>query len=319
MAMTTRFTELVGCTIPIQQAGMGTLSPPPLVAAVSEAGGLGMLGLGRPGVTVPMLARLLDEVKALTDRPFGVNLVIAGETPPGREIVVLAARRAAVVEFFYNDPDADLVAMVHDGGALAAWQAGSLAEAEQAAAAGCDFVIVQGIEAGGHIRGATPLRELLAAVLPRVDVPVLAAGGIATAGDVTAMLGAGADGVRIGTRFLAAHEAGTHPDYLAALIAADGSDTIRTGAFHVGWEGAPHRLLAASLAAAEAFAGDVVGETATLEGESIPIEKFSPLGIDRSVTGDITAMSMWAGMGVGAVKRAESAAEIVAELVADLG
>lgn len=177
--VTTRFTELVGCTVPIQQAGMGAAAPPALAAAVSEAGALGMLGTARPGLTAITLADLLEQVRLLTDKPFGVNFIVApvflngtSTRPPlDLKCIEIAARAAKVVEFFYGEPERRLVEMVHAGGALACWQVGSREEAIAAARAGCDFVIAQGVEAGGHVRGTTPVMTLLGEVIAAVDVP----------------------------------------------------------------------------------------------------------------------------------------------------
>ena len=240
---TTRFTELVGCVIPIQQAGMGAVSPPELAVAVSEAGALGMVGTARRGITVVTLGRMLDWMQENTRRPYGVNFVIPEQWgPPDRACIELAARRAQVVEFFYGEPNSDLVKIVHDGGALADWQIGSRDEALRANDAGCDFIVAQGIEAGGHVRGTLGTFALLDECLRAVDVPVLAAGGIGTGKAMAAALAAGADGVRVGTRFVAATEAGAHPTYVAALIAAQAEDTEYTAAFSVGWRNAPHRV-----------------------------------------------------------------------------
>ena len=156
----TRFTKLVGCTVPIQQAGMGAASPPELAAAVSEAGAIGMLGTARAGLNPTTLAGLLDRTRALTDRPFGVNFIIrpgsaAAQSP--REFVEQAAKVARVVEFFYSDPSAEFVRIVHDHGALASWQVGSSDEAGKAAEVGCDIIVAQGMEAGGHVRGTVGL------------------------------------------------------------------------------------------------------------------------------------------------------------------
>ena len=227
--ITTRFTELVGCTIPIQQAGMGAVSPPELAAAVSEAGGLGMLGTAHPGLTAASLANRLDRLCALTDKPFGVNFIVAPQVLKHFDLrcVEIAARAAGVVEFFYGEPDRALVEMAHAGDALAIWQVGSKNEAIAAADAGCDIIVVQGVEAGGHVRGTIGTMALLCEVIGSVDVPVLAAGGISTGRAMAAALAAGADGVRVGTRFVVATEAAAHPEYLVALIAAPGDDTIR--------------------------------------------------------------------------------------------
>jgi nitronate monooxygenase len=148
-----------------------------------------------------------------------------GQLPPSRHprpvltaCVAEAAKVARVVEFFYADPDPELVQIVHAGGALAAWAIGSREEALLAVEAGCDFIIAQGIEAGGHVRGTIGLLPLLGEVLDTVPVPVLAAGGIGTGRAMAAALAAGADGVRVGTRFAAAEEAGAHPRYVEALL-----------------------------------------------------------------------------------------------------
>ncbi len=319
----TRFTELVGCAIPIQQAGMGAAAPPALAAAVSEAGALGMLGTARPGLTAITLADLLEQVRSLTDKPFGVNFLVApvflngtSTRPPlDLKCIEIAARAAKVVEFFYGEPERRLVEMVHAGGALACWQIGSREEAIAAARAGCDFVIAQGVEAGGHVRGTIPALTLLSEVIRAVDVPVLAAGGIGTGRAMAAALAAGADGVRVGTRFVAATEASVHPEYVSALIAAERQDTAYTEAFSVGWPDAPHRVLRSCIAAAEAFQGDVVGERTGLDGTRVPIVRFQVGVPDQTTTGAIGAMPLWAGESVGAVKRVQPAAEIVQELV----
>jgi NAD(P)H-dependent flavin oxidoreductase YrpB (nitropropane dioxygenase family) len=314
--LTTRFTELVGCEVPIQQAGMGAVSPPALVAAVSNAGGLGMLGTARwGGRKLSNLNRLIDQVQALTDCPFGVNFIIAPEhmdnTDPG--CFALAARRARVVEFFWSWPDPALVATIHEHGALVSWQVGSTKEAVAAAAAGSDLILAQGIEAGGHVRGTIGILALLDEVLAAVDVPVLAAGGVGSGRALAAVLAAGADGARVGTRFAAAEESDAHPLYVEALLAASPADTVYTGAFSVGWD-APHRVLRSCVEAAEAFPGDVVGEVPTLDGTREALPRLAPAAINRGTTGAIAAMPLWAGESVGGVKRVQPAAEIVHEL-----
>ena len=301
----TAFTELVGCAMPLQLAGMGAVGADArLPAAVSQAGGLGMLGAA--GVSVGRLAALLHEMDAATDRPFGVNFLMPFLD---REAVALASRRCRVVDLMYGDPDPELVELVHTGGALACWQVGSRAEAVEAERAGCDLVVVQGTEAGGHVRGKQPLAELLREALGAVSVPVLAAGGIGTAEDVGALLDAGAAGVRVGTRFLAADESVAHPAYVDALIGAEASDTVLTETFAFGWPDAPHRVLQSAVQAA-LEADEQVGTTA---GGS-PVPRFSTAPPTQDVSGNIGAMPLYAGTSVSAVTRRASAAEIVAEL-----
>ena len=201
---------------------------------------------------------------------------------------------------------------------LASWQIGSEEEARAAADAGCDFIIAQGIEAGGHVRGQIGLLALLDAVLSAVDVPVLAAGGIGTGRALAAVLAAGADGARIGTRFVAAEEAEAHPRYVEALIAAGPSDTVRSDTFALDYPGAPHRALRSSVAAAQAFQGDVVGEVLSpSDGDRVPVRRFQKLTITRHVSGAIEAMPHWAGESVRGVTRVQPAAEIVRELAGE--
>ena len=145
-----------------------------------------------------------------------------------------------------------------------------------------------------------------------VEVPV-AGGGIGTARAAAAALAAGADAVRVGTRFVAAEEASTHPLYAQALIEAGPGDTVLTEAFSVMWPNAPHRVLRSCVEAAEAFGEEVVGEM-ELAGQKLPVARFSIPSPGRSTTGAVEAMALYAGESVGAVKRVEPAASIVKEL-----
>jgi nitronate monooxygenase len=313
--ITTRFTELLGCSVPIQQAAIGGLATPALAAAVAESGGLGMVAAYWK--SLDGMAATFDRAREKTSGILGANFILRFVDPTiVKEAISVAASKADIVEFFYSDPDASLVEIVHKTGALAGWQVGSREEAVGAADAGCDFVVVQGIEAGGHVRGRISLVALLDQVLESVDVPVLAAGGIGTGRAMAAALAMGADGVRVGTRFVAAKEAGAHPQYVGALIAAEAKDTVYTKAFSTGWPNAPHRVLRGCVEAAQAFEGAIVGKDVDPDtGSSHPIHRLAPVTISKSIRGAIEAMPHWAGESVGGVKREQPAAEIVRELV----
>lgn len=318
--LSTRFTKLVGCSVPIQQAGMGSHANPRLAAAVANAGALGMVSLyGDYGGPPDNVVRMLDNTREQTAGVFGVNFILVWPEPLMLEKVRAAAQYAKVIEFFYTEPDAALIEIVHDEGALACWQVGSRDEAVAAVAAGCDFIIAQGIEAGGHVRGTIGLLALLDQVLNAVGVPVVAAGGIGSGRAMAAVLAAGADGVRIGTRFLAVKEAEAHPDYVEALIAAEAQDTVYTNTFSVGWPiDAPHRVLRSSLEAAQAFEGESVGTMAdTWDGHSYERPRFATNAIHKSATGSVAAMSQWAGESVGGLKKVQTAAEIIHELTSE--
>lgn len=258
---------------------MGGVSTPALARAVAEAGGLGMLS-GVLGRAAPM------------DGAVGVNFLMPFVD---RSLVEAAGDWARVVEFFYGPPDPALVGLVRG---VAAWQVGSADEARAAVDAGCAHVVAQGVEAGGHVRGTVGLLPLLDEVLDALgdaapDVPVVAAGGIGTAAAVRAALAAGADAVRVGTRFVAAAESAAHPDYVQALGAATAADTVLTTAFSQGWPDAPHRVLASCLPD-----GD---------GAVMPPMVGTP--------GDVSRMALYAGQSVGAVRGVQPAAEIVEELM----
>jgi NAD(P)H-dependent flavin oxidoreductase YrpB (nitropropane dioxygenase family) len=304
--MGTRFTRLVGCRLPLQQAGMSGPTTEGLVVAVADAGALGMLAL--TGVPAPGVTGAIDAVAARTNGVFGVNFLVPFLD---KEAVAAAAARARLVEFFFGAPDPGLVRVAHDGGALCCWQIGSVDEARAARDAGCDLIVAQGVEAGGHVRGTTALLPLLDAVLDAVDIPVIASGGIGSARTVAAVLGAGADGARVGTRFLAAEEADVHPAYLAALIGAGADDTVLTTTFSRGWP-APHRVVASSIDAVTAIDDDVVAES-----DFGPVVRFSPAVPTAAMRGRVDAMALYAGQSVAHVRGRQPAREIVRELVSE--
>jgi nitronate monooxygenase len=216
----------------------GGLSRHELAVAVSEAGGLGTIAVNGAAEIESDLAA----ARSQTERPVAVNILL----PFARRDWFEAASAADVVVTFWGAPKR------RTGGA---WfhQCGSVGEARAAHAAGADAVIVQGIEAGGHVRGTTPALELLERVrsaLPR-GYPLLLAGGIAERADVAAALEAGAEGAVAGTRFLLSDESRAHPAYRDRLLSAD--TTVLTELFGTGWP-APHRVVAN--AATERWLGD---------------------------------------------------------------
>ncbi len=307
MALHTRFTELVGCDVPIQLAPMGGVPTPALIAAVNDAGAMGALGAG------PMPAEALEatvkQVRAHTAGPLTINVLIPYLD---REVVEVAARGATVVDFYHGEPNADLVSLVHRHGALAGWQTCSLDDSLAAVRAGCDLVVVRGVEGGGRMHGTESLWPLLFEVIESVDVPVLAAGGIGDARGMAAALAAGASGVRMGTRFLAAAEAGTHPLYRDALISAGAGDTVLTDEFRAGWPDtrSSSRVLRSSLEAAEGHPGEVVGEL-TMGPVTMPVPRFGVAPPLLASTGAVEAMAMYAGESVRFIRGVEPAANIV--------
>lgn len=308
--MRTRFTDLIGCELPVQCAAMSGIVTPELAAAVSNAGGLGMLAAGRRGVDV--LARQIDATRALTDRPVGIGFIVEFLD---RDVLAAAYDALPVVEFFWGRPDPELV----DERAIVGWQVGTADEARAAADAGCRYVVAQGIEAGGHVRGEIELDDLVPAVRAAVgdEMAVLAAGAVATAADVRHALDLGADAVRVGSRFVATHESAAHDRYVELLVASGDTDTELSEAFWVNWPDAPHRVLTSAVEAS-GDGDDVVGHMPGPDGTMRRVPRFFVSPPTRDFTGNIDAMALYAGMGIGAITGRVPAAELVRELTAGL-
>jgi nitronate monooxygenase len=305
--------ELWRSDLPIQLAPMGGVSATPRLAlAVATAGGHAMY----PALALPPQA-LAPAVDALADAraAFGVNFLVTMLDEGSLEV---ALARAPYVDFFLGDPDPALVERVHSAGARCGWQVETAAEARAAGAAGCDVVIAKAWESGGRKRIEGPaLLPLLDAVLDAVSVPVVAAGGIATARGVAAALAAGASGVRVGTRFIAAAESDAHPEWVAAVLDARAEETVVSDAFNEGLvPPGPHRVLRRALEAAEALPDDAPAAVLRMAGAEVPVPRFGPQPPTRDSTGAITAMALYAGQSAGAVRSVQPAAEIVAELAA---
>lgn len=308
MSRATRFTQLVGCERPIQGAAMSGIATGPLAAAVSNAGGLGMLGVGRRGPDE--LGPMIDDALAATDRPIGAGFIVEFADPAS---VAMAVERLPIVEFFWGTPDPARV----EPGVITGWQVGSVDEARAAVDAGCDYVVVQGVEAGGHVRGGTDLDQLVAAARTALgdDAVIVAAGGIGTAADVARALRRGADAVRVGTRLVATHESEAHDRYVELLAGATDADTELSEAFWVGWPDAAHRVLTSAVEAS-GEGPDVIGTMPDGAGGTRRIPRFFVSPPTRSVDGMVDAMALYAGVGsTGAVRGRVTVAQLVDELM----
>jgi NAD(P)H-dependent flavin oxidoreductase YrpB (nitropropane dioxygenase family) len=316
----TGLTELLGIEAPIVLAPMGGAVTPELAAAVSNAGGLGVIPLSYS--RSDEIKSTAGEIAALTDRPFGINLIL--EWDQRERLAAALDAGVPAVSLFWGDVS-ELVPQAHDGGAVVFVSVGSVDEAVRAADAGADVVVAQGWEAGGHVRGTVTTLALVPRVVDAVDpVPVVAAGGIADGRGLAAVLALGAAGGWVGTRFLAARECSIHDEYRQRLLEAAEGDTYYTGLFDGGWPDAPHRVLRNSTVDVWEEAGRPVSGERPGEGEDIaaradgsPIKRYASATPQASMTGEIEALPNWAGQGVGLVTRIQPAAEIVQELVAD--
>jgi nitronate monooxygenase len=299
---------------------MGSAAVPALAAAVAAAGALGTVAL----TWVGNVGTVVRDTAALTDRPFGGNLVLEWDQHRRLDQALEAGLR--IVSLTWGDP-AGYVEPVHDAGALLMHTVSSADEARRAAACGVDVIVAQGWEAGGHVRGSVATLPLVPAVVDAVaPVPVIAAGGIGDARGVAAVLALGAQAAWLGTRFLMAHEAPVHPEYRRRLIDAVETDPQwYADLYDVGWRAAPHRALPNSTSQAWELAGRPAPGQRPGEGEAVahlgtgePLVRYSNALALEGATGDVTALSLWAGQSVSLATRTQTAAEIVAELTATL-
>jgi NAD(P)H-dependent flavin oxidoreductase YrpB (nitropropane dioxygenase family) len=318
--MKTTLCHMLGIEYPIIAAPMGPdLTGPELVAAVSNAGGLGILQA--QFCTPPLFREEIHRIRALTDKPFGVNLLL--HFPIADQVVVCLEERVPILSLFWGDPT-PYVKRAHAAGVKVFHQVGSVADAQRAAAAGVDVVIAQGVEAGGHVVGEVSTLALVPRVVDAVyPRPVVAAGGIADARGLVAVLALGAQAAMLGTRFLASSESRAHLHYKQKLLEASEVDTVRTILFGHGWPNAPHRTLRTPFV--QEWLGQegrgqesrpdepMVGRT-VIGGQPMPVLRFMGFPPNSDASGDIDSMDLLAGQSVGLIREVKPASEIVSEL-----
>ena len=240
---------------------------------------------------------------------------------------LLMEEGVSIVTFFWGDPS-PFVDLVHSAGALIMMQVGSVEEARESVDAGVDVIVAQGWEAGGHVRGDVGTLSLVPRVVDAVaPTLVVAAGGIADGRQVAAALALGADGVYVGTRFVVSEEALAHPLYKEKLLESAESDTMYfKDLIDIGWPDAPHRILRNSTVNAWESAGQPPSGQRPGEGEEIaksgagqPVLRYATGTALSGTSGDIEALPLWAGQGVGFATQIQPAGEIVRELVDGTG
>jgi NAD(P)H-dependent flavin oxidoreductase YrpB (nitropropane dioxygenase family) len=309
--LTTRATELFGVDHPVVLGGMGSGTSPELVTAVSNAGGLGIQGCA--GRSPGEIAGLAATIRQACARPFGLNLLLflAGD----EAVDAVLAARPPIVSTAWPWPDTDLrtlFARAHDTGARVVHMVSSVHEARRAAEAGADAIVAQGTEGGGHVwlMGTMVLvPQVVRAVAP---IPVLAAGGIADGAGLAAALMLGAEGVLLGTRFLATPEAPLPASYKEAICQSDGHDTLLTEIPDIAaaqvWPGAYARALRTRFI--ETFIGR----------EDEVRRRRSELGArlrQARAEGDVQNGSLLIGQDAGLIDSVEPAAAVVTRIVAE--
>ncbi len=310
------FTRAFALDVPIVQGPMGGVAGPELVAAVANAGGLGVLPIWPQP---PDRARDdIEQTRKLTRRPFAVNL--------RADLVQLDHLRIAldggvpIVHLFWGDPSPSM-APIREADARMICTVGDAETARAAMDAGAQALIAQGVEAGGHVQSETPLRHLLDAVLAVAGrAPVIAAGGLVGAEDVARVVRAGAAGALLGTRFVATMESLAHDDYKQALIEAGADATVRSECFDDGWPQAPHRHLKNETFGTWQRAGRPPPGTRPGEGDVVlrmgedVLERYAVVPPLRGMTGDVRNAAMYAGTGVASIGECLPAARVVEQL-----
>ncbi len=313
----TSLTRLLGIDVPILQAPMGFAASPEMVAAVSNAGGLGMLSVTWRDLDDTRHA--VQHTRTLTDRPFAVNLGL--EWPQQERLQICLDEGVPIVSLFWGDP-AEYVEQIRDAGALLLQTVADAEEARRVSEGGADVIVAQGWEAGGHVWGTVATLPLVPRVVDVVaPKPVVAAGGIADGRGLAAALMLGAAGVWLGTRFLASAEAAIHPEYQAKILEATEADTVYSTVFDLDWPDAPHRTLRNDTIAAWESAGSPPtghrpgeGETVAAWSDGTLIRRYETMFPFPDMTGAVGSLPLYAGQTAGLVTRVQPAAQIVHEI-----
>ena len=297
-----RVTEILGIKYPILQGGMAWVSTAPLVAAVSEAGGLGIIGAG--GMTGEGLREEIRRTTSLTGQPFGVNLMLLS-TYVKEQIEVVKEEKVPVVTTGAGNPG-ELVEDFARRGILTIPVVASVALAKRLLRRGIKLIIAEGMEAGGHIGEITTMclvPQIVDAVSP---LPVIAAGGIADGRGMAACFALGAEGIQMGTRFVCTEECEVHPLYKEAIVKAQDRSTVVTG----NTTGHPVRCLRNRL----------TRKFEELEAQRAPVEEIEALGSGRlreAVCGNVEEGSVMSGQVAGLIKDIKPVRQVIEDIIAE--
>lgn len=300
--MKTRVSELLQIEYPIIQGGMAWVAEYHLAAAVSNAGGLGLIGAASAPAEV--VREQIREAKKLTDKPFGVNVMLLN--PNAEDVARIVIEEGVKVVTTGAGSPAKFMDAWKEAGVVVIPVVASVAMAKMMERAGADAVVAEGMESGGHIGSQTTM-TLVPQVVDAVDIPVIAAGGIADGRGIAASMMLGAEGVQMGTRFVVAKESIVHANYKERVIKARDIDSEVTGMS----TGHPIRVLR----------NQMTREYLKMEKEGASFEEleYLTLGSLRKavVDGDVVNGSLMAGQSAGLVKKEQTCEEIIKELVAE--
>ena len=297
--MKSRVCELLNIEYPIFQGAMARIADASLAAAVSEAGGLGIIAGGT--APVDYIRNEVRKVKEMTEKPFGVNIMLL--SPNAEEIAKMVCEEGVKVVTTGAGTPGKYMSMWKEHGIKVIPVVPSVAIAKRMVRSGADAVVAEGTEAGGHVGELTTM-ALVPQVVDAVDVPVIAAGGIADGRGISAAFMLGAEGVQVGTRFLAAYECNIHQNYKQKVLNAKDIDTVVTGRS----TGHPVRILKNKLAR----------KYMELEAKNAPLDEIEQLGVGALaravVEGDVDYGSVMAGQIAALVNKEQSCKEIIYEM-----
>ena len=300
--METRITKLLGCRYPVIQGGMAWVAEYHLAAAVSEAGGIGLIGAASAPAEV--VREQIRKVKELTDKPFGVNVMLLNPNAPDVARVIVE-EGVGIVTTGAGNP-AKFMDMWKMAGVTVIPVVASVAMAKLMERAGADAVVAEGMESGGHIGSQTTM-TLVPQVADAVSIPVIAAGGIADGRGMAAAMLLGAEGIQMGTRFVTAKESIVHENYKERIIKAKDIDSEVTGMS----TGHPIRVLR----------NQMTREYLKLEKAGASFEELEELTLGSLrkavIDGDIIHGSLMAGQSAGLVKREQTCKEIIEEITGE--
>lgn len=316
-ALRTPILSLLGCDLPVLQAGMGGVARAELAAAVSAAGGLGCLGMVREAPE--FIAAQIRAVRDATDRPFAVNLIPAATERSllDEELSVVIESSVPIVVLFW-DVDVETVRRLRDAGITVVHQVGSVAAATEAEFAGAQAIIAQGVEAGGHVHGSVASMVLIPQMAAATRLPVIASGGIATGRGLVAALALGAQGIHCGTAFLATHESHAHALHKRRVRDAVPEQAQMTDVFSINWPpGAPTRVLPNRLTEEPDSEFLPNREKKTVIGwqGNRPLYRFSTDSALRDTIGNIYDLACYSGQSAGLLKEIPSAARRVEQIL----
>ncbi|RKT88951.1 nitronate monooxygenase [Saccharopolyspora antimicrobica] len=305
--------EVLGIEVSLLQSGMGGVAGPELACAVSNAGAAGCAGGYK--LVGEQLSAMLARLTSGTDRPVGVNLIpeVVGPDELDQQVAqVLDETPPRVHLSLFGLPGDAVFDRIAAAGRQLVVQVGTVDEGVRAAERGA-VVVVQGIEAGGHLLGESSRDELVAELREKVPAACLvAAGGIGSPEQASRALAAGADGVLLGTAFVATRESRAHAYFKEAITAADAVDTVITDVYEIGWPGRRHRVLATAVTSDPQQPAKFIGKT-VVEGKPYLVPRFSSAVPTDATSGRIEEMAMYCGLSCAAVSGEPTAAEVVAE------